>query len=83
MRLIHKIKNFAKALYFHIGYGLPKCSQEQINNRYKICLGCEFYDNKNRECLHCGCSILPYKRFLNKLAWADQKCPIDKWNAEL
>lgn len=83
MSLILKIKNFAKALYFHIGYGLPKCTQEQIDKRYLICLGCEFYDACNKECLQCGCNVLPQKKFLNKLAWADQKCPIDKWGKEI
>lgn len=83
MSLLHKIRNFLKALYFHIGYGLPKCSQEQINVRYSICLGCEFYDTSNQECLQCGCNISRHKKFLNKLAWADQSCPIQKWNKEI
>ena len=83
MNLAVKIKNFIKALWFHIGYGLPKCSQEQINYRFKICSGCEFFDRVNTECLQCGCNISPKKKFLNKLAWADQKCPIGKWGPEL
>lgn len=83
MRLTTKIKNFVKALWFHIGYGLPKCSQEQINKRHLICLECDFYDLKNKECLQCGCNISNRRIFLNKLAWADQKCPIDKWQPEI
>jgi len=78
-----KLKNFIKALWFHIGYGLPKCTQDQINHRFMICLNCEFYDKSNTECLQCGCNISPKKKFLNKLAWADQKCPIDKWKKEI
>jgi hypothetical protein len=27
----------------------------------------------------CGCAISNKKIFLNKLAWADQECPIGKW----
>jgi hypothetical protein len=83
MRTIFKLKNFVKSLWFHIGYGLPKCSQEQINNRHKICIQCDFYDIKNQECLQCGCNISNRRIFLNKLAWADQKCPIDKWGSEI
>jgi hypothetical protein len=83
MSWVTKIKNFCKALWFHIGYGLPKCSQQQINKRFLICLDCEFYDLKHKECLQCGCNISPKKKFLNKLAWADQKCPINKWNKEI
>lgn len=83
MKLSNKLYNFIKALYFHIGYGLPKCTQQQIDYRYNICNQCEFYDLKNKECLYCGCNISNKKKFLNKLAWADQKCPIDKWKKEI
>lgn len=83
MRLSIKLYNFAKALYFHIGYGLPKCSLDQISKRYIICLGCEFLDKQKSECLQCGCNISPKSKFLNKLAWADQRCPINKWGREL
>jgi hypothetical protein len=27
----------------------------------------------------CGCNVNDKKIFLNKLAWADQKCPLEKW----
>ena len=37
------------------------------------------FDNNNAQCLMCGCNINTKKTFFNKLAWADQKCPIDKW----
>jgi hypothetical protein len=29
----------------------------------------------------CGCNLSSRKIFMNKLAWADQKCPLDKWVA--
>lgn len=83
MSLALKIKNFIKALWFHIGYGLPKCSQQQIDYRFQICSGCDFLDRSNMECLQCGCNISLKKKFLNKLAWADQKCPIGKWGSEI
>lgn len=83
MKIHNKIKNFIKALFFHIGYGLPKCNQKQIDNRFAICLDCEYLDLIHNECLQCGCNISNKKKFLNKLAWADQKCPIDKWNKEI
>jgi hypothetical protein len=76
---IIKVKTFLKSLFWHISRGLPKSSQSLINYRYQICLGCEKFDKKHSECLVCGCNINTKKVFLNKLAWADQKCPIDKW----
>lgn len=74
-----KILTFIKSLIFHIYSGLPKSTQEEIDTRYGICLSCDSFDNKNSQCLECGCNISNKSIFLNKLAWADQKCPLDKW----
>lgn len=72
-----KIFTFIRALIFHIGVGMPKSTQQTINYRYKICTGCElFYNN---QCLECGCNINAKRIFFNKLAWQDQKCPLNKW----
>lgn len=59
--------------------GFPKSSQQLIDNRFAVCSSCELFDKKNGQCLECGCNINNKKMFLNKLAWADQKCPIDRW----
>jgi hypothetical protein len=84
MKLLRKIKNFAKSLFFHIYWGLPKCSQEQISKRYQTCSGgCEMYNAKDSTCMMCGCNVNNKKVFLNKLAWADQECPLGKWRKEI
>lgn len=75
-----RISNFIKSLFFHISRGLPKCSKDEILNRYNICVSCDQFDSENSLCNICGCNINNKKQFFNKLAWADQKCPIDKWN---
>jgi hypothetical protein len=72
-----KIFNFIKALCFHIGAGMPKASKKQILHRFDICIRCTSF-HKN-QCLECGCNINNKQIFMNKLAWADQKCPLDKW----
>lgn len=79
MVLLQKFLTFLKALSFHIYNGFPKSTQQEINYRYNICLQCDNYDKMNEQCLECGCSINNKKIFMNKLAWADQKCPINKW----
>lgn len=76
-----RLKIFLKSLFWHISRGLPKSSREVIEIRYKICQGCDSYDKKNKQCLECGCNISNKKQFLNKLAWADQHCPLDKWSS--
>jgi len=76
---ILKIKTFLKSLWFHIASGLPKSTQKDIEQRYSICIKCEYFEIKKSECNICGCNINKKKIFLNKLAWADQECPIGKW----
>lgn len=61
--------------------GLPKSSQEQILERHSVCVNCEMFDKNNAQCLMCGCNINTKKTFFNKLAWADQKCPLNKWDS--
>lgn len=74
-----KILKFIKALFWHIYSGSPKCSKKQILKRYGLCAACEFFDDQESKCLQCGCNINTKKIFMNKLAWADQKCPVNKW----
>jgi uncharacterized paraquat-inducible protein A len=74
-----KILNFLRALFWHVYAGSPKSSNKLIMERYEICYSCDFFDEKESQCLQCGCNINTKKIFLNKLAWADQKCPLNKW----
>ncbi len=75
-----RIKTFIKSLWFHVYAGFPKSTQQEIDYRYDICLSCPDFDKTNTMCNICGCNITNKKEFLNKLAWADQKCPADKWH---
>lgn len=77
---MYRIINFIKSLYFHIGAGLPKSTQDEIDYRYKICLECNEFNKTKEECYICGCNINNKKILMNKLAWADQACPLNKWN---
>lgn len=77
--LIIKLKTFLKSLWFHVWAGFPKCSQKEIEQRYVVCLLCEKFNKHKQECGVCGCAINRKKIFLNKLAWADQECPLGKW----
>ena len=77
---ILKIKIFLKSLFFHIYRGFPKSTIDEIKHRYSICLKCDKFDSEHSECMVCGCNINQKRIFLNKLAWADQECPIGKWH---
>ena len=84
MKILNKnsirIKTFIRSLFFHIYSGCPKSTLQEIKYRYTICKSCDMFDNKKSQCMACGCNITDTSIFLNKLAWADQKCPIGKWD---
>lgn len=77
--ILAKVVHFTKAVTNHVVAGSPKCTQEEIDKRYEICKGCELF--KNNTCTHssCGCQVTDSQIFRNKLAWADQECPLGKW----
>lgn len=75
--LLQKAKNFAAAAVQHVAAGAPRATDEEVARRFSICQGCEFYDGK--ACMKCGCPIVREGKFISKLAWADQKCPVGKW----
>jgi len=76
---LNKIVTFVVSLFNHIKRGSPKSSQKLINQRYDICLLCSEFIVERSECNVCGCNINNKKILLNKLAWADQDCPLKKW----
>lgn len=53
------------------------CEITEIENRHKICLGCEFLQNNT--CVQCGCNIVRDRIFMNKLAHKTESCPMGKW----
>jgi uncharacterized paraquat-inducible protein A len=77
--MFKKIHRFIKALFWHVYAGFPKSTQIEIDKRMDICEKCDMFDAKNSQCLVCGCNLSRKKVFMNKLAWADQKCPVGKW----
>lgn len=78
-KLLLKFSVFLKALWFHLGRGMPKANKKQINERWAICNDCVFIDRENSQCGVCGCNISNKKIFMNKLAWADSECPKGFW----
>lgn len=81
---IHRLTNFSIALAKHVLHGLPAAPKEIIQQRFQICAECPLFNGN--ACTHedCGCRVGDQEKFLNKLAWADQACPLDppKWTAE-
>lgn len=82
--LIRKTINFAKGMVKSGIQGFKFCTEKQIKERHKICIGCDaFIKNKDKpnhgNCSDCGCHISLEPVFLNKLSHKSEKCPKDKW----
>lgn len=73
------IWNFTKATAKHLILGAPKRTQTEVTELYKICQECELF--RENRCTHtsCGCNINDKLILLNKLYWATEHCPINKW----
>jgi hypothetical protein len=72
-----RILNFIVALIKHLLNGGKRTSKEERDRRYSICQGCEFFDKSS--CTQCGCPISRHEKFISKLDWANQHCPVGKW----
>lgn len=83
--LMQKVANFIPQALTHEMSGKKECSKEQIQERLSICHQCEIFKPKPNGiggvCTHstCGCAISDEIQYFNKLAWADQECPLKKW----
>jgi hypothetical protein len=75
--LITKARNFAASAAKHVASGMPQATEEQVAARFAICQGCEHFDGK--ACRKCGCPVVRERKFLSKLSWAGESCPVGKW----
>lgn len=83
--LVQRAKNLGKATINHIKTGMKHCSEEQKQERFNICKSnkCGLFRvyGDGGICAHsdCGCCIRSNGKFLDKLSWADSKCPVGMW----
>lgn len=72
-----RLSNFIRALYRHIISGGKRTSPIERNRRLNICRSCEHFNG--HACTKCGCPITAHAKFISKLDWASQHCPLKKW----
>jgi cytochrome c553 len=75
--LLQKAANFAASAAAHVAAGMPQASEDEVARRFAICEGCEHFDGQ--ACRQCGCPVVREKKFLSKLSWAGESCPVGKW----
>ena len=80
-----RIKNAVVASAKHVAKGLPVCSDEEVEARFKTCSTneCRLFNTQYGVCMHqnCGCNIRNNGKYLDKLRWADSECPIGLWKS--
>jgi hypothetical protein len=83
--LLQRAWNFGKAAINHVLAGNPVVPEEVMKARLDICRSCPLFKPNHNQvggvCTHssCGCNIQDNLDYLNKIAWADQECPIKRW----
>ena len=77
LTLARKARNFAASAAKHVAAGMPQASEEEVARRFAICRTCEHFDG--RACRQCGCPVVREKKFVSKLSWAGESCPVGKW----
>ena len=72
-----KVTNFINSATNYITNGMPNVLPETRNKRLEICHSCDKFNPTGMRCNECGCFLLI------KTNWATEKCPLDKWGAEI
>lgn len=70
--LVQQAGNFKEALVKRVESNFQNVSPELLEERLKICGGCEFKQD-NWQCSQCGCYLTI------KAKWATENCPKGKW----
>jgi hypothetical protein len=77
--------NLGKAIVNHISTGMHHCTFEEKQSRFETCQSneCGLFKvhGEGGICSHddCGCYIRSNGKFMDKLSWAESKCPVGKW----
>ncbi len=69
--------NFTHAIARWTLAGMPRRTQEEIDERLAICQACPYLIDNH--CSRCGCACVETNSMVNKLALSTEKCPEGKW----
>lgn len=77
-----KVVRFATALARWIAAGRPVRQPEEIDRIYhEHCKPCVHFDGDKQTCRICGCNCRDHEALLNKIKWATENCPLEKWSS--
>lgn len=72
---------FSGSLALHALDGFKRASRRTIDERLQICSHCPDGKFDGTACTECGCNCNAEHKFLNKLAWSSESCPLGHWPA--
>jgi hypothetical protein len=75
--ILERAGSFARSAVRHVAQGAPRCTDEQVAERFAICQQCEHYTGS--ACRKCGCGVSGQRGLVSKLSWAGESCPAGKW----
>lgn len=82
--LVKRAANYGKAWAIDRATGKPRRPAELVSQIFaQHCLRCPRYNADLGACAECGCPVgADAAREDNKLAWANERCPLGKWPIE-
>ena len=84
-----RMVNLSRAVGQHVLTGSKHCSEEDREERFNICKSNKcglFRENEGGGvCAHdsCGCYLRSHGKFMDKLSWADSRCPVGMWGPKI
>jgi hypothetical protein len=64
--LLERAGNFARSAARHVAQGAPRCTDEQVAERFAVCQQCEHYTGS--ACRKCGCGVSGQRGLVSKLS---------------
>lgn len=72
--LVERIRGYRGARERWIAAGRPVRNDEEMARLHAICQACEYFSGAS--CKLCGCAVHPSRKWINKLRWATEHCPL-------
>ena len=71
--------NYVRAWLRWTAAGCPVREPGEVDAIRETCRACEYFDDQN--CTHkkCGCAVAKGNWWGDKVKWATEHCPIEKW----
>lgn len=80
---MNKLLGFARSVSKWVLSGKPYRSESEIEGIFMTkCSPCEHFEREfdgAGSCRLCGCNLKKSGQYFNKIAWASEKCPDNRW----